>query len=422
LEFILLFCGLVLGVLGGVNWSRAQNTNQIKSILKILDDGEPDPVSLPLESRLRRTAMGVSQGQQDLKNQLQTWDNILQAAPIGYLHLAEDNQILWCNSRARELLQIQQWQPERPRVLLEIVRSYELDRAILQTRKERVNQQMEWQFHPSYTDNPSVDTEAIALKASLIALPDREVGVFLENRQQTVELNQARERWATDLAHELRTPLTSIRLTAETLQMKVEPSASRWLDRMLQEVERLTRLVQDFMDLSHLEENPSQYVLPRLIRLADIVNNAWQSVEGLAGQRQVSLLQEGDFAVTLEADASRLTQVLINLFDNAIRYSPAQSSILLVAKTVPHRIELDVIDSGQGFAPQDLPHVFDRLFRGDLSRQHDRTDSTTAGNGLGLAIVRQIIRAHQGTITAQNHPVTNGGWIAISLPQQLPTP
>jgi two-component system, OmpR family, phosphate regulon sensor histidine kinase PhoR len=402
--------GAFLGLVGGVRWSRGQHNTQLRSILRILDYGEQNRVALPLESQLRRTAMSLANEQQELKNQLQTWEQILQLAPVGYLHLGAENQIIWCNAQARTLLNIQNWQPERQRSLLDLVRSYELDQAIQKTRKQSTDRQLEWQFHPDYTDGPN--NSATSLKASLVSMPDQEVGVFLENRQPSMEFNQMRERWASDLAHELRTPLTSIRLVAETLQNKVEPSAARWLERMLLEIDRLTRLVQDFLDLSNLEE--SQDISPCLLPLGEVVDGAWQSVEAFAHQQQVSLKREGDGDLEITADPGRLTQVLINLFDNAIRYSPAGSSIHLIARATTTELQIEVIDQGQGFSPKDLPYVFDRLFRGDLSRQHDN-DSKAASNGLGLAIVRQIIRAHRGTILALNHP-NGGGWIQISLP------
>jgi two-component system, OmpR family, phosphate regulon sensor histidine kinase PhoR len=410
-ELMFLALGVFLGVAGGAIWIRSQNAAYLRSILGILDYSEQERVALPLESQLRRTAMGLANEQQELKNQLQTWEQILQVAPIGYLHLGPDNQIIWCNSQARELLKIQNWQPERQRGLLDLVRSYELDQAVRQTRQENADRQLEWQFHPNYTDGPN--NAATSLKASLVAMSYQEVGVFLENRQPSMEFNQMRERWASDLAHELRTPLTSIRLVAETLQNKVEPSAARWLERMLLEIDRLTRLVQDFLDLSNLEEG--QHISPCLLQLSAVVDGAWQSVEAFARQQQVTLQREGDSDLEFTADPGRLTQVLINLFDNAIRYSSAGSSIRFVARATTAGLELEVIDQGQGFAPKDLPYVFDRLFRGDLSRQHDN-DSKAASNGLGLAIVRQIIRAHRGTIVALNHP-NGGGWIQISLPR-----
>jgi two-component system, OmpR family, phosphate regulon sensor histidine kinase PhoR len=403
--------GAFLGLVGGVIWSRVQHNTQLRSILRIFDYGEQNRVALPLESQLRRTAMSLANEQQELKNQLQTWEQILQLAPVGYLHLGAENQIIWCNAQARTLLNIQNWQPERQRSLLDSVRSYELDQAIQKTREQSADRQLEWQFHPDYTNGPN--NSATSLKASLVSMPDQEVGVFLENLQPSVEFNQMRERWASDLAHELRTPLTSIRLVAETLQNKVEPSAARWLERMLLEIDRLTRLVQDFLDLSNLEE--SQDISPCLLNLGEVVDVAWQSVEAFAHQQQVSLKREGDRNLDITADPSRLTQVLINLFDNAIRYSPVGSSIYLIARATTTELQVEVIDQGQGFSPKDLPYVFDRLFRGDLSRQHDN-DSKAASNGLGLAIVRQIIRAHQGTIVALNHS-NGGGWIQISLPR-----
>jgi two-component system, OmpR family, phosphate regulon sensor histidine kinase PhoR len=110
---------------------------------------------------------------------------------------------------------------------------------------------------------------------------------------------------------------------------------------------------------------------------------------------------------------------LINLFDNAIKYSQASSQVQVITHSQDRTVEIEIIDTGTGFATQDLPYVFDRLFRSDASRQQQQqstSSSLTTGSGLGLAIVKQIILAHGGTVTAQNHPTTGQGCLKIKLP------
>jgi two-component system phosphate regulon sensor histidine kinase PhoR len=130
--------------------------------------------------------------------------------------------------------------------------------------------------------------------------------------------------------------------------------------------------------------------------------------------------------IYIQADKSRLYQVFINLIDNSIKYSPNDTTIVIETKIIStdngQILEINIIDSGAGFAVADLPHVFERFYRGDKARYRspvNEANSPTgiAGTGLGLAIVQQIIIAHGGLIKAMNHRETGGAWIQIQLPQ-----
>jgi two-component system, OmpR family, phosphate regulon sensor histidine kinase PhoR len=417
LEYVVfLLLGIALGASGGIFWYRAKTTLRLQSILEVLDYRQPENVSLPVASQLRRKAAQLQQEREYLKSQLETWQSVLQNAPIGYLQLDEDNQILWCNQHTKELLQIKNWQPGQQRLFLETVRSFELDELIQTTRQKRQDQILEWHFYPSYNSDKNVKNNAgITLQASTVTLPDKNVGVFLENRQPLIDLSEQRARWATDLAHELRTPLTSIRLVAETLEDKVPADNAHWLSRMLMEIDRLSRLIQDFLDLNNLEEAPNNNITVKPVQLDEIIDSAWISLEPFAIQKNLHLNQAGDRKLSVLADPNRLTQVFINLFENAIKFSPQDSEILLNITVQNQQIQLEIVDQGQGFTSTDLPYVFDRLYRGDVSRYQDENDGLTS-NGLGLAIVKQIILAHQGTVVASNQAHGSGGKIAISLP------
>jgi two-component system phosphate regulon sensor histidine kinase PhoR len=142
----------------------------------------------------------------------------------------------------------------------------------------------------------------------------------------------------------------------------------------------------------------------------------------------LSLTYSGSETVWLRADKSRLTQVFLNLLDNSIKYSPFQGTICVIVnqtmtETEPKQVQINIIDSGPGFPAADLPHVFERLYRGDPARtrqpqslSNSAAAPRTTGSGLGLAIVRQIVLAHGGSIKAMNHPETGGAWLQVELP------
>jgi len=420
------FLGLAVGI-GFWVWQQVQLNRYLGRLLRPLTS-HSYKMGLLLIPGLRQEIAMVKQNQQDLQQSLQTYQDLLDFAPVGYLQVDEENQLLWCNRQAQKILYLQSWQPEQVRLLLELVRSYELDHLIEQTRDLQKPQTGEWIFHPSCDDAAKMATiKSFALRASSLPLPNGQVGVFLENRQPLLDINQLRDRYFSDLAHELRTPLTSIRLVAETLQTRLEPPLNRWVNRLMQEVDRLISLVQSWLDLTQMEANPNMQLQAKAVELRSLITSVWETLEPLAGRQHLSLSYSGPENVWIKADQARMYQVFLNLLDNSIKYSLPSTSIHIEAKILSTKdnhtaspiLEINLIDSGVGFSEADLPHVFERFYRGDKARTHSPQDGNSigaiVGNGLGLAIVEQIILAHGGSIKAMNHPETGGAWMQLQF-------
>jgi two-component system phosphate regulon sensor histidine kinase PhoR len=386
-------------------------------------------IKLLLRPRLRQEIAIVNRQRQYLQQSLSTYQELLDFAPLGYLQVDEENQLLWCNQQAREILYLQRWQPGQVRLLLELVRSYELDQLIEQTRDWQKPQVQEWVFHPPCEDaKVMTQLKSMFLRASTLPLPTGQVGVFLENCQPVLDIKQERDRSFSDLAHELRTPLTAIRLVVETLLTRLEPPLDRWVNRLMQEVDRLINLVQSWLELTQMENNPTMQLNLEMVEMRSLIASAWQTLEPIAQLQSLSIAYTGLENIYIRADKSRLYQVFVNLLDNSIKYSPLATTIHIETKiiTVDHRqiLEINIIDAGIGFAISDLPHVFERFYRGDKARYRspvNEVNSTTgiAGSGLGLAIVQQIVIAHGGSIQAMNHPDTGGAWIRVQFPQMI---
>lgn len=436
--FIAAISGLLVGASGCYFWHESHVRQQLRQVLAVMETSEDrENISLPTISQLRRRAIFSQQQQQQLQQQLCSWQSLIESAPIGYLQIDAENQVLWCNQSAQHLLEIQKWHSGQARLLLELVRSYELDLLITKTRSSQVANELVWQFHFGYHEaansrfSKGEAPPAVWLKASSMPLADGAIGVFIESQQVQVDATTARERWLGDLAHEIRTPLTVIHLLAETLQSKVTPDLTRWADRILGETNRLIDLVQHFLELSQLESSSTQHLRLVEVDFVALIHDVWHTLEPMARQRKIEFVYTGAVELMLEIDAARFTQVAINLFDNSLKYCPDRGHIWMDIQmlsdpltnhpqSTQHRICIDFYDDGAGFTPSDLPYIFDRLYRGDVSRQRQPTSNTdlaqTTGSGLGLAIVRQIILAHQGTIVANNHPTTGGAWFQIILP------
>ncbi len=438
--------GLSLGI-GLWFWHKRRLQRQLEQMLGTLQTDRTSP-ALSVVSRLRREIAIVNQHQENLEEELQLRMRLLEVAPVGYLQVDDENQLLWCNEQARYCLNIERWEPESLRLLLEWVRSYELDQLIENTRYQQQPKTQEWEFHPPCLDGAAMsEVRSLTLKASSWPLPKGQVGVFIENHQPIVELSQSRNQWFSDLAHELRTPLTSIHLVAETLQGRLELPTRRWVDQLLNETNRLIQLVQDWLELSNLEKNPTKSLTYQSVELESLIYSAWQTLEPLAQIYELSFNYHSTDKIWIEADRDRLTQVFLNLFDNSIKHSSPKTAIQVEVSYIEPEasraesfaddffllnmprgrgscsIQIDIIDSGVGFSKSDLPHVFERLYRGDASRQRQPVPSKhseskkSSGSGLGLSIVQQIIQAHSGTIKASNHPETRGAWLQIKLPE-----
>ena len=392
-----------------------------------------------------------------LTQELEEFRKLLKCAPVGYLQVDEESRLLWCNQRAQEFLDIEQSDySNQPRLLLAIVRSYELDKLIEQTRQSQVPCEASWTFNSISTDPFNyLERPAYPLHGYGVPMQGGQVGVFLENKQEAVLLAQQRDRWISDVAHELKTPLTSIRLVAETLQSRVAPNLLSWVERLLKEVIRLSKLVDDVLNMSSLEQRQTQIKEGTDTDLVPLIQAAWRGVEPLATLKNLSLEYDGPERLIAKVNTGLIHSVLFNLLSNAVKYSPAQQvirvglrvvdksdrqSVVAVEKCDPavHQILFEVIDAGNGFSEKDLPHVFDRFFRGDPARSRvdasgesvqngeqaqasgvrtlKAAEISSGGTGLGLAIVRQIIEAHEGRVEAKNHPEQGGAWLQVWLP------
>lgn len=409
----------------------------------ILHNQAPKHSGFSLTSRLAHVLNDVQQHHLKQQAEILAWKNVINQGPMGYLLIDEDNQLIDCNHQALDLLNIQldfdAYRLSGPRLLLELVRSYELDQLIEQARERQQFCQKEWPLYPVSADVENVSTtqKISHLRGYAFPLTNSDITVLLESRQEAVFLSQQRDRWASDVAHELKTPLTSIRLVAETLQSRLEPPLRGWVDRLLVEVIRLSTLVQEILDLSQLESLSERKFEFSTIDVPSLIESAWRSLEPLATDYDVSLHYEGPQHFMIQGEESRLFRVLINLFDNSLKFSSPQQIIQIKLRHLQpsHEILIELIDAGPGFPEADLPLIFDRFYRGDPSRTRaiERAQTVSAarpaainqvrseiragsGSGLGLSIVRQIIELHNGHIIARNHPKTGGAWIQIHLP------
>jgi signal transduction histidine kinase len=223
---------------------------------------------------------------------------------------------------------------------------------------------------------------------------------------------QGRRRQMTaDIAHDLRTPISIIQGHAEALRDGVLPPDEATFTLIHEEAVRLNRLVEDLRTLSRVEGGELS------LMTRPVAVDAWlQHIAAAQQPRAQELGVDLDVVVAdqtdpfMVADPDRMAQVLNNLVNNALRHTPAGGKVTLAATEDGDRVRLTVTDSGQGISAEDLPHIFDRFYRGDKARQRHE-----GGSGLGLAIARSIVEAHGGRIWAESQG-GKGARFVVELP------
>ncbi|MEP0804391.1 MAG: HAMP domain-containing protein [Chloroflexota bacterium] len=225
----------------------------------------------------------------------------------------------------------------------------------------------------------------------------------------------ARKQMTADIAHELRTPLSLILGHAEAVHDGVLPPTKENFEIIREEAARLEHLVEDLRTLS-LADAGELSIQPQPIEPDRLLREVTSLYQYQAQKKNISLeLDITPPLPALEVDPGRMTQVLTNILDNALRHTPEGGRITLSAKQTGDRVELAVQDSGPGLPKAETERIFERFYRADASRRRD-----DGGSGLGLAIAKSIVQAHGGQVWAESEP-GKGLKIVISLPQQFPS-
>lgn len=242
------------------------------------------------------------------------------------------------------------------------------------------------------------------------------IGVLVVLRDVTRlrQLENLRRDFVANASHELRTPVTSIKGFVETLlEQGIEDrqNAQRFLQIILQEANRLSALIDDILSLARIEkETEEKRIVLEPGLLKDVIDAALARCQPLAGQRHMQLAATCPADLEARIHRGLLEQALVNLLDNAIKYSEPGKTVRLEVRQVPGQTVIAVIDQGFGIEPRHLPRLFERFYRVDAGRSRQ-----TGGTGLGLAIVKHIALAHGGWVSVES-TLGAGSTFAIHLP------
>ena len=307
--------------------------------------------------------------------------------------------ILYANRRAIELFRF-----DRPvgRNILAVTLSYDLEQLVITGGKTHLPQSAEISF--TYPD------ERVGL-ARIWSTEEQGSRVFVSVYEITDlrRLERIRQDFVANVSHELRTPLTIIRSMAETLvddEPAISDRSTKYLNKIISEVDRLSMISQDLLILSAAESNP---VRKQSCDIADVFKSSVQQLEPKAAEKGLSLTYDGPARSIIEANLSQMTQVALNLIDNAIKYTTT-GQIHVSIEQGESIVKISVADTGIGIPSDQVKRIFERFYRIDRARSR-----STGGTGLGLSIVKHIVEAHGGSVTVDS-ALNHGSTFTVEIP------
>ncbi|MBM7660153.1 signal transduction histidine kinase [Bacillus mesophilus] len=232
--------------------------------------------------------------------------------------------------------------------------------------------------------------------------------------QDLNHLKKERNEFLASIAHELRTPLTYIKGYADVASQKniSEEDREQYLKIIKEEIQHLSRLINNLFDLARVDQNHFQ-VKKQKVNISHFIQRIIVKVTPAFEQNQIRLSLSGSDVAEVEIDTERFEQVLTNLLDNSLKYSDNNTFVEINVSGTKHDVFITIKDQGVGIPKEDLPYIFDRLYRVEKSRSR-----VSGGTGLGLSIAKEIVEAHGGEISVKSH-VHEGTLITIRMDRCL---
>ena len=347
--------------------------------------------------------------QENLEQESKRLNSILSYMTDGVLATNRRGKITMINDMAKKQLGVQKEEVLNKSILelLKIEDEYELRDLITQVPELMI-------------DSQDANGEYLSLRVRF-ALVRRESGFIsglvavLHDTTEQEKEERERRLFVSNVSHELRTPLTSVKSYLEALDEGAlsEPVAPDFIKVSLDETNRMMRMVTDLLHLSRID-NATSHLDVELINFTAFITfilNRFDQIRGQDEEKKYELVR--DYPITsvwIEIDTDKMTQVIDNILNNAIKYSPDGGKITVTMKTTDDQMILSISDQGLGIPKQDLPRIFDRFYRVDRARSRAQ-----GGTGLGLAIAKEIIKQHDGFIWAKSE-YGKGSTFTIVLP------
>lgn len=416
---IALVMATLIGVLNWRHFSRVQSalatmTRGLHAFAEgRLDQRLPSPDLPgwdPVFEAFNRAARQLNEQMHVIHQQTREHEAILASMVEGVIALNSDGMILQVNKAAGEVLGIS---PEliTGRSMYEMIRNHELQKIVEKSLQDNLPVEGEVQLQGANERSLQVHSTALRNPSgeSIGAL------VVLNDITRLRRLERMRRDFVANVSHELKTPLTSIRGFVETLldgTLEEPEEARRFCKIIAKQVDRLQNIIEDLLSLSRIEQHVDHGHIPlKDGKLLDVIQTAIQSIAHAAIERKATVNVSCDPSWTARINAPLFEQVIVNLIDNALKYSETGKTIDVRVACGDACWEISVVDQGYGIEQVHLDRIFERFYRVDKARSRKE-----GGTGLGLAIVKHIVVAHGGHLKVQSKPGA-GSTFTVFLPR-----
>jgi two-component system phosphate regulon sensor histidine kinase PhoR len=351
---------------------------------------------------------------EEISNEKDYLQTILKGMTEGVLVVDGRARILMVNDALRQLLSLSSDVSDRMPV--EIIRNAELEEAIRKAIQDGENIALELDLNKA--GEKTIEVSVVSIHPSGTRKDEDSEGIrgavaVFHDITRLKQLEKIRQDFVANVSHELRTPLTTIKGYAETLldgALK-EDLASQFVQVIKRHTDRLTKIVEDLLMLSKIETKEFQLKM-EIILLPNLMDDIIDFLKEPAGRKKISLSRhEIPSSLAIRADRSYLEQILINLLDNAIKYTPEGGRVIISAVEKDSKdIQFSIEDNGIGIPNEDLSRIFERFYRVDKGRSKE-----LGGTGLGLSIVKHLVQAHGGRVWVESK-LGKGSTFYFSLP------
>ena len=337
--------------------------------------------------------------------------SVLKSISHGIIVIDIDGNVILINDEARTMIKSKRNGKEEGKKLKQVIAVEDILKEIEKYIGSKENQ----------TSNLTLDDETVyRIKIDPVYLQNSKNAIIgsiinIENITEIVKLENMRRDFVANVSHELKTPLTSINGFIETLIMNEDlpvDKRNRFLAIIQKESDRLKRLIEDILLLSSIESKNN--LVTENVLLYDVFKEVYEMLNYIANSKQIDLSYSfEDEKISVQAYGDYLKQLLLNLIDNAIKYTPEGGKVIVNQFTRNDEIVIEVIDNGVGIPKEDQNKIFQRFYRVDKARS-----KAVGGTGLGLAITKHIVNALKGTINVESE-LGRGSKFIVRLPKKI---
>jgi two-component system phosphate regulon sensor histidine kinase PhoR len=414
---------LITAVIATALWARGRGAlEELGGAFEALARGEPvrrlrarlGGPSSRLADRINEAVPDIESRIARLEDDRRKLDAVLSGMAEGVLAVDSRQRILFANPAAQRMFRIAEGADGR--LVIELVRSPQIQMAVEATLAGRGAYRAELSLPGRNPLAPDQERTIAVHGTPLPGSPPSGAVLVFHDVTDLRRLERLRQDFVANASHELKTPLASIKVNTETLLdwgLHDDSVNVTLLNQIDEQVDRLDNLIQDMLRLARLESSDEPFLLEPM-ELGPIVVACIEGHEPRArarGHRLLAELGPLDESVRVRAAEEAIRQLLDNLIDNAIKYTPEGGSIRVSARVDDHRVRLDVADTGPGIPREDIPRIFERFYRVDKARSR-----SLGGTGLGLAIVKHLAQSLGGEVGVESQ-VGVGSTFTVRLPR-----